>query len=196
MQLGQCFALVEIHNKVDDVDARAGHQHRGHCTEASSCRQSLLRAGRHGSNDFVVTSPAPQYAACVCVRQTRRDCWDLPPMALTSAILTVRSSTCKGVEHEHCPGRKDHLRSLLAQRTQPGGGGLPLPRLGGAVDVGRRRLGRRHTQPTAPLWMLTQPVQPSAHQLHGDALAVAVGGVEDVAGHQLDGLDHAPGLCR
>ena len=36
--------------------------------------------------------------------------------------------------------------------------------------------------------------QPSAHELHGDALAIAVGEVEDVAGNQLDGLDHAHGV--
>ena len=39
--------------------------------------------------------------------------------------------------------------------------------------------------------------QPSAHQLHGDALAIAVGVVEDVAGQQLDGLHPARGVdCR
>ena len=38
--------------------------------------------------------------------------------------------------------------------------------------------------------------QPSAHQLHGDALAIAVGVVEDVAGQQLDGLHLARGVDR
>ena len=41
--------------------------------------------------------------------------------------------------------------------------------------------------------MLTEPIQPGAHYLHGDAAIVAVGHVEDVAGEQLDGLDLAHG---
>jgi hypothetical protein len=45
--------------------------------------------------------------------------------------------------------------------------------------------------------VLTQPGQTLAHHLHGDALIVAVGEVEDVAGDQLDGLDHAHRVdCR
>ena len=45
--------------------------------------------------------------------------------------------------------------------------------------------------------MLTQPIQPGAHHLHGDTVLVAVGEVEDVAGNQLDGLDHAHRVnCR
>jgi hypothetical protein len=32
--------------------------------------------------------------------------------------------------------------------------------------------------------------------VHGDALMIAVGGVEDVAGNQLDGLDHAHSTDR
>jgi len=45
--------------------------------------------------------------------------------------------------------------------------------------------------------VLTQLVQRLAHHLHGDALTVAVREVEDVAGNQLDGLDHAHRVnCR
>ena len=44
--------------------------------------------------------------------------------------------------------------------------------------------------------MLTQPIQPGPHHLHGDAVIVAVGHVEDVAGDQLDGLDLAHGTDR
>ena len=79
---------------------------------------------------------------------------------------------------------------------QPGGGGLPLPLLGDAVDGDGAHRGRRPAQLTAPLWMLCQPVQAGAHHLHGDALMIAVDEVEDVAGNQLDGLDHAHAVVR
>ena len=49
----------------------------------------------------------------------------------------------------------------------------------------------RRTQLTAARWMLTQPIQPGPHHLHGYAAIVAVGVGEEVAGDQLDRLDHA-----
>ena len=79
----------------------------------------------------------------------------------------------------------------------PGDAGLTLPSRGDAVDVGGRHLSRRRTQRTAARWVLGQPGQPGAHHLHGDALLIGLGEVEDVAGEQLDGLDHAHGVdCR
>ena len=40
-------------------------------------------------------------------------------------------------------------------------------------------------------------LKPVVHQLHGDALILTVGDTEDVAGNELDGLDHAHWVdCR
>ena len=75
-------------------------------------------------------------------------------------------------------------------------------RRGRAVSQSRRHVWRDlwivrgMTCSFSPPWVLCQPVQAGAHHLHGDALMIAVGGVEDVAGNQLDGLDHAHSTDR
>ena len=66
-----------------------------------------------------------------------------------------------------------------------------------AVGVGRAPPCRRRTQRAAARWVLTQPGRDGCAPSPSRRADVTLGEVEDVAGNQLDGLDHAHGVgCR
>ena len=75
---------------------------------------------------------------------------------------------------------------------------LTLPAAGDRIDPVRSPSGRQHTAATATgAGVSGQLGQVTLDVAVGEALAGLLGEVEDVAGNQLDGLDHAHGVgCR